>query len=154
MPTTFRTCLALATLLTLSGTWASPPPGASSPPPSEDLTVPTLNRQLELGITELFNVLEADEGATYACYRLVTRLSAGAVARRVGEALPAPWQRQPTRPDTNPHGPLGTWARFSGRQLTYLNEAAAQSLSIRVFPIGRSNLFRLELRLTSPTRQP
>lgn len=153
MPSTRRTCLVLATLLTLSGAWASPPPDAPSPPPSEDLTEPTLSRRLELDMAELFNVLHADEGATYARYRLVARLSAGAVAQRLGEALPAPWQPQPTQPATDSRGPLGALAGFSNRQLTYLNEATAQSLSIRVFPVGRSNLFRLELRL-SPTEQP
>lgn len=146
MPTTFRTCLAPATLLTLSGAWASSPP--------EDLAALTLSRQLELGITELFNVLEAEEGATYARYRLVARLSARAVARRIGEALPAPWQPQSTRPSTDSRGPLSALAGFSGHKLTYLNKATAQSLSIRAHPIGRSNLFRLELRLSAPTRQP
>jgi hypothetical protein len=133
-----RTCLALATLLTLSGAWANSPPDAPSPLPSDDLAAPTLSRQLEFDMAKLFNVLEVEEGAAHARYRLVTRLSAGAVARRLGEALPAPWQPQPTRPDTNPHGPLGALGGLSGRQLSYLNEVTAQSLRHRVFTLGRS----------------
>jgi hypothetical protein len=115
-----------------------------------------LSRQLELDVAELFTVLRTEEGATYARYRVVARLSAGAVARRIGEALSPPWQRQPTeptRPPTSLRGPLGSLDRLSGFGLSYLNEATAQSLSVRVRPIGRSDLFTVELRL-APTEPP
>jgi hypothetical protein len=50
-------------------------------------------------------------------------------------------------------GPLGSLDRLSGFGLSYLNEATAQSLSVRVRPIGRSDLFTVELRL-APTEPP
>lgn len=165
MTATFRTRRVLVTALTLttlapttpalSCAWTSPPPDASPPYP-ETLAAPTLSRQLELDMAVLFTVLRTEEGATYARYCVVARLSAGAVARRLGEALSAPWQPQPTEPTqpaANLRGPLGAPGRLSSFELSYLNEATAQSLSVRVRPIGRSNLFTIELRL-APTEQP
>ena len=94
----------------------------------------TLTQTLGLTLPPSLLVLEGAEGATFASYRVLARMSVTDVAQRVGEALPGWTQTSSER------GLRG--ATF------FFTDASARTLRLRVQPTGRSNLFTLELKLT------
>lgn len=112
----------------------------------------TLSQRTRLNLEELFNVVELEEGPTHARLRIVAQVGPTQVLRQLEAALGEAWARQPT-----PAAQGGNAQSSSAGPLTaiiyrahYLDESTSQSLRVTVQPVGRSNLFRLELRL-SPT---
>lgn len=111
-------------------------------------TPDTLSEHLGLELAELWNVLELEEDVSYARLRIVARASPTQVLWQLGAALGEAWVRQPARASgrETPSG-LMRPLRTTVHRAHYLNETSSEFLHVTVQPIGRSNLFRLELRL-------
>lgn len=131
-----------------SAALAAQPGGAGIP--TEPLT-----RQVGLELDTLFNVVELEEGAGYARLRIVARAGPARVFWLLGAALGNAWVRQPVpnggkktvRGSTRPLGAAVYRAR-------YLHRRSSRLLHVTLRPVGRSNLFRLELRLTPAQNAP
>ena len=134
-----RSLTALAALLLLCTGVAQAPGGACASPQTEAVVQETmLTQTLGLTLPPSLLVLERTEGPTSASYRVLARTSVTDVAQKVGEALPG-WTRVSSGRELR--------GVTSGYTATY-TDAGARTLRLRVKPIGRSNLFMLELKLT------
>ncbi len=100
---------------------------------SETAMQTTLTQTLGLTLPPSLLVLEETEGATFASYRVLARMSQTDVAEHIGEALPG-WTRTSSQ-----RGLGGTTFSFVDDQ--------SRTLRLLVRPVGRSNLFRLHLSL-------
>ena len=95
----------------------------------------TLTQSLKLDLPASLLVLEKTETETSAFYRVLARMSQTAVVEEVGKALTGWTQTSAQR-------------GFGGTTVLYTS-GDARTLRLRVNPVGRSNLFRVELRLYS-----
>ena len=86
-----------------------------------------------------------EEGAGYARLRIIAREGPNQVFRHLGTALGGAWRRQPA--PKRVRGSLAGLLPTTVYHARYLDERSARLLHATLQPVGRSNLFRLELRL-------
>ncbi len=113
-----------------------------------------LSRHLGLEFETLFNVVGLEEDATSARLRVVARTRSGQVFGRLGAALGDAWVQQPTSAEGGGRGGLTSPLQTPVYRARYLDRSSSRLLHVTLQPVGRSNLFRLELRLSRTKSAP